>query len=161
MQGLRGDTLAQALRERVSREMAIGGSAEMLPNPNNRVTLDFDRRDALGLPRPTISLSIDDYTREGLRRSQARLRRVVEAMGATEVAEVQGVVNTSIIAGTARMGDDPASSVVDADLRCHNHDNLYLLGAATFPTVGVSPPTLTIAAMALRLAETLKEKLSS
>jgi len=161
LKGLRGDVLTRTLRERVSREMAIGGSAEMLPNPNNRVRLDAGKRDALGLPRPAIALTIDGYTREGLRRSQQRLRQVVEAMGASEIREIDGVVNTSIIAGTARMGNDPRDSVVNADLCCHDHDNLYILGAATFPTVGVSPPTLTISALALRLAKALTERLHS
>ena len=50
------------------------------------------------------------------------------------------------------MGDDPRTSVVDRNLRTHDHPNLYLVGSSTFPTITASPPTLTIAAFALRAA---------
>jgi choline dehydrogenase-like flavoprotein len=62
---------------------------------------------------------------------------------------------TSNIAGTARMGAQPAASVVDKNLNSHDHPNLYIVGSAVFPTTGVNPPTLTIAALSLRLAEHL------
>ena len=62
---------------------------------------------------------------------------------------------TSNIAGTARMGLDPKTSVVDKDLRSHDHPNLYIAGSAVFPTTGANPPTLTIAALSLRLASHL------
>ena len=49
--------------------------------------------------------------------------------------------------GTYRMGADPRTSVVDADLRSHDHANLFLLGSGVFPSVGCSSPSLTIAAL--------------
>jgi choline dehydrogenase-like flavoprotein len=58
--------------------------------------------------------------------------------------------------GTARMGSDPLRSVVDADCRVHGVRNLYLAGAATFATSGQANPTLTIVALALRLATHLR-----
>ena len=54
------------------------------------------------------------------------------------------------------MGDDPATSVVDSELQSHDHANLHLLGSATFPTSATANPTLTIAALSLRLADRLK-----
>lgn len=63
------------------------------------------------------------------------------------------------IIGTCRMGLDPAQSVVDGRLRSHDHANLYLTGSALFPTSGTANPTLTIAALSLRLAEDLKKAL--
>jgi choline dehydrogenase-like flavoprotein len=51
------------------------------------------------------------------------------------------------------MGRDPRASVVDPDLRAHDVSNLYLVGAGCFVTAGSSPPTLTIAALAIRAAE--------
>jgi choline dehydrogenase-like flavoprotein len=53
------------------------------------------------------------------------------------------------------MGAQPATSVVDKNLNSHDHPNLYIVGSAVFPTTGVNPPTLTIAALSLRLAEHL------
>ena len=56
------------------------------------------------------------------------------------------------VMGTCRMGDDPAKSVVDKNLRSHDHSNLFVVGASVFPTVGSANPTLTVAALSLRLA---------
>ena len=53
--------------------------------------------------------------------------------------------------GTARMGDDPARSVVDANLRAHDLDNLYIADASVLPTSAAVNPSLTVAALALRL----------
>jgi choline dehydrogenase-like flavoprotein len=64
------------------------------------------------------------------------------------------------IMGTARMGDDPAQSVVDKNLRAHDHRNLFLVGAAVFPTGGAANPTLTIAALALRAARPILSALA-
>ena len=62
--------------------------------------------------------------------------------------------------GTARMGSDPNSSVVDADCRVHGIANLYVDGAATIPTSSQANPTLTLVALSLRMAEHLKTHLA-
>ncbi len=61
--------------------------------------------------------------------------------------------------GTARMSESPSAGVVNADGRVHYVDNLYVAGCATFPTSGQANPTLTIVAMALRLAQHLEIRL--
>ncbi len=61
--------------------------------------------------------------------------------------------------GTTRMDPDPAKGVVDVDGRVHSVENLYVAGSAVFPTGGVAPPTLTIVALALRLADHLSRTL--
>jgi choline dehydrogenase-like flavoprotein len=58
--------------------------------------------------------------------------------------------------GTTRMHTDPAMGVVDGDCRVHGMSNLYITGGSVFPTGGYANPTLTIAALALRLAEHLR-----
>ena len=62
-------------------------------------------------------------------------------------------------AGTHLMGDDPGSSVVDPDQRSWEHRNLFLVGSGSFPTMGTSNPTLTLAALALRTADRLQTEL--
>jgi choline dehydrogenase-like flavoprotein len=57
--------------------------------------------------------------------------------------------------GTTRMSDDPADGVVDADCRTHDLDNCWIASSAVFPTGGAMNPTLTIAALALRVADTV------
>ena len=62
-------------------------------------------------------------------------------------------------AGTHVMGSDPSASVVDPDQRSWEHRNLFLVGAGSFPTMGTSNPTLTLAALALRTADRLATEL--
>ena len=157
--GMLGEKLRTTLREQIIREVAIGGSAEILPNPENRVTLD-PLKDPIGLPRPHIHFGIDDYTKRSLDAGQKRHRAIMDAMGCTSILDGGPRVNTSILGGTTRMGADPNSSVVSTDLRCHDHPNLFVVGSAVFPTMGISPPTLTIAALALRAAERVRADLT-
>jgi choline dehydrogenase-like flavoprotein len=63
------------------------------------------------------------------------------------------------VLGTARMGRDARSAVVDADLRSFDHRNLFVAGSAVFPTGGAANPTLTIAALALRSVDAIKQSL--
>jgi choline dehydrogenase-like flavoprotein len=58
--------------------------------------------------------------------------------------------------GTTRMSDSPSTGVVDKDGRVHGLANLYVCGSSTFPTVGHANPTLTIVALAARLANHLR-----
>jgi choline dehydrogenase-like flavoprotein len=59
------------------------------------------------------------------------------------------------------MGADPRTSVVDANLRSHDHPNLFLLGSGVFPSTGTANPTLTIAALALRAVEPIRATLTA
>jgi choline dehydrogenase-like flavoprotein len=61
--------------------------------------------------------------------------------------------------GTTRMHPDPKQGVVDADCRVHGVSNLYVAGSSVFPTGGYSNPTLTIVALALRLADHLRQRM--
>jgi choline dehydrogenase-like flavoprotein len=63
--------------------------------------------------------------------------------------------------GTTRMADDPAAGVVDADCRVHGVSNLFVAGSSVFTTGGIGAPTLTIVALALRLANHLRGKLTA
>ena len=160
-QGLRGAALASAISDHVSRELAIGPAVECLPDPDNRVTLAFDKRDPLGLPRPRIAFRWGAYEQDGARVALQYAQGLMNALGATSVRTVGPVTDAAVMGGTCRMGSDPKTSVVDRDLRAHDHPNLYVVGAAAFPTITASPPTLTIAALALRAALHIKTTLSA
>ena len=62
-------------------------------------------------------------------------------------------------AGTCRFGSDAATSVLDLDCRAHEVDNLYVVDASFFPSIGAVNPTLTIVANALRVADALEDRL--
>jgi choline dehydrogenase-like flavoprotein len=143
--------------------------AEQQPNPSSRVMLGTER-DALGMPRlhvdwrytpgdidtvsRAVALLAGDFARQGLGTLDYRPEEI-EAE-----ATRYGAYGGHHI-GTARMGSDPRSSVVDADCRVHGVRNLYLAGAATFATSSQANPTLTIVALALRLAAHLRTNTGS
>ena len=83
-------------------------------------------------------------------------RRSFGATGVMHSPQAQGAGH---IIGTARMGDDRATSLVDRDLRSHDHPNLFIVGSAVFPTSATANPTLTIAALSLRAAAPVKASL--
>ena len=138
--------------------------AEQQPNAHSRVMLD-ERVDALGVPRVRIDWRYAQGDVETVQQALALLAADIHACGigrfdydaATVEAEMTryGAYGGHHI-GTARMGTDPRSSVVDADCRVHGVDNLFIAGAAVFPTSSQANPTLTIVALALRLADRLK-----
>jgi choline dehydrogenase-like flavoprotein len=63
--------------------------------------------------------------------------------------------------GTTRMSDDPRTGVVDRDCRVHGMANLFIAGSSVFPTGGSANPTLTIVALALRMADHLREQVTA
>lgn len=148
--GRRGADLDRALAHRSARELTVATLTEQLPLPESRIVPDFDQRDALGLPRPRITFRIEEYTRRGLQEGRRVHDRIFAALRSTEVQHRDGSTSSGHLIGTCRMGTDPNTSVVDAELRSHDHPNLFLLGSAVFPTSGASNPTLTIAALTLR-----------
>ena len=124
---------------------------EDLPLPQNRVTLDADG-------------GLRVHYEPTNRRAQDKLMDVLEgklrAIGFDRFLRVPmpiSVVNHQC--GTCRMGDDPATSVVDRAGRAHDLDNLYLADASVFPAAGATNPTLTIAANAYRVADGLRDRL--
>jgi choline dehydrogenase-like flavoprotein len=148
--GLRGAELDRALVDHSSREVLIVPMVEQLPLAANRIVPDFDRRDAIGVPRPRITYAIDDYSKRALAHGRRIAREIFAALKATDVHEAPDMVSSGHVMGTYRMGTDPKLSVVNPDQRAHDHPNLFLLGSGVFPTSAASNPTLTIAALALR-----------
>ncbi|WP_437850273.1 GMC family oxidoreductase [Sorangium sp. So ce363] len=153
--GLRGQQLAAELAWHCTRQLCVSSLMEQLPDSDNRVTPAFDERDALGLPRPRLHYRIDPYTRDGMTAARAIHDRIFDALGATLREHRLDHEGAGHIMGTYRMGADPNTSVVDPNLRAHDHDNLYLLGSGVFSTGGAVNPTLTIAALALRAAHSI------
>jgi choline dehydrogenase-like flavoprotein len=128
-------------------------SGEMLPRPENRVTLHPTRRDAWGIP----ILHIDcGYSREELARAEEQIVAVRDLAAATGVTLTR--VNRRPAApgsaihecGTARMGRDPTDSVLDPHNQCWDAQGLYVTDGACFPSQGSQNPTLTILALTAR-----------
>ena len=138
--------------------------AEQQPNPSSRVTLG-EAADALGMPRLSIDWRYTAGDVDTVGRALALLETDLRRGGIGDLrfdpASLEGEITRygaygGHHLGTARMGNDPRTSVVDGNCRVHGVDNLYVAGAAVFPTSSQANPTLTIVALAMRLAQTLK-----
>ena len=154
-EGLFGNELRERLFHDVSRQMRISCSVEVLPNSENKVTLS-DKEDSFGVRRPRIHFATDDYTRNAFGPALNVIFGVFRAMNSTVTDADMNPLNYSgagHVMGTCRMGFNAKTAVVDADCRSFDHRNLYVVGAATFPTCGTANPTITIAALALRAAD--------
>jgi glucose dehydrogenase len=155
-----GAELQAALFDRVTKQVRLSCSVEVSPDPNNRVELS-PLKDALGLPRPKITFTPPDYSLKGLAQATKTMGDMFRLIGATEVdlGTDNAYDGAGHIMGTCRMGADPATSVVDAECRTHDHSNLFIVGSSVFPTVGSPNPTLTLAAMALKAARDIAAQL--
>lgn len=134
--------------------------AEQSPEAENRVLLTRET-DAYGVPRLAVHHRVSAADRASIARAvgvvHAELARlgVARAEGPPvedEVADLSFGDGTHAM-GLARMADSPRSGVVDRDCRVHSAANVYVAGAAVFPTGGCVGPTLTIVALALRIAD--------
>jgi glucose dehydrogenase len=156
-QGLVGQRLQDGIAWRTQRELTLGSTAETLPDAVNRIVPDETRTDSISIPRPRIHYRIDDYAKAGLELAMRRHEAIFAALQSTEVETLPMVTSSGSILGSTRMGNDHRQSVVDRDLRAHDHANLFIVGGMVFPTAGVHPPTLTIAALALRTASKIRQ----
>ena len=102
--------------------------------------------------RRTLEMLAEDLAAAGT----ARVR-----IGAPVAADTPEFVGGQHHMGTTRMSDDRTTGVVDRDCRVHGIENLYVNGSSVFPTAGWANPTLTIVALALRLADHLKRGLAA
>jgi choline dehydrogenase-like flavoprotein len=156
-EGLFGHELKQRLFESVTRQFRFSLSTEVLPDPDNRVTLS-EKHDADGLPRPRISFRVGAYTRSAFAPALNVIAEMVDAMKATIVEEDASIdpkhySGAGHVMGGCRMGASAADAVTDANCRRFDHPNLYIAGAALWPTCGTANPTLTVAALSLRAAD--------
>jgi choline dehydrogenase-like flavoprotein len=136
-------------------------NVEQRPHPDNRIVLSHER-DELGVPRAELHWRWRDEEQASLGRLRAFLVDRLTALGLGRVQlsnEQLPDPNAHHHTGTTRMSVDPHHGVVDADCRVHGIDNLYVAGGSVFPTAGFANPTLTIVALAVRLADHLKARL--
>jgi choline dehydrogenase-like flavoprotein len=157
--GVTGGELDREIRDRASRTLTINSFHEILPEPRNRIVPSADHKDALGIPQPEIYYSIGDYVKNSAAHTHELYAQIAGLFGGTEVTFDDHFAPNNHIMGTTIMGNDPADSVVDADCRTHDHRNLFLATSGVMPSAASVNCTLTVAALALRLADKLKREL--
>lgn len=165
LDGLAGDLYRRAVGE-VER-LDIGVHAEQSPNPASRIELGSGR-DALGLPRIRVDWRPSLFDRQSIDRSMVVLAAELARLGLGRL-QLEPWLREAVPLwperlwggchhmGTTRMSTNPTTGIVDMNARLHTVGNLYVTGSSVFPTGGYVPPTLTIVALALRLAKHLQE----
>jgi len=133
----------------------LGALSELLPLPQNRVTIASDVTDANGIPVARMDYSQCENDRRNIAMAKQTLRDIFDAAGAQDVLAIDRYAH---LVGGCRMGSDPERSVVDADHRAWEVPNLFIADGSVMPTQGSANPALTIMALASRLAERLDLK---
>jgi len=143
---------------------ALRVQLEQKPDRQNRIRLSSER-DRFGQARPELALRLGDDER----RRYARCLRIAGAElglnGPRLARQLELLLGGGQLGffwhhmGTTRMHSDPEHGVVDSDCRVHGVSNLFVAGSSVFPTGGTASPTLTIVALALRLAAHLRHRL--
>lgn len=162
---------ARKIRNRVTGTPLIpvfrfANMMEQIPNPESRMTLGKEH-DLFGQRRVQLNWKItaQDIRSAGKTLSiiggaleRAGLGRFFpELLDETPPGNTEGGYHHM---GTTRMHTDPKQGVVDADCRVHGTGNLFVAGPSVFPTGGYANPVLTIVALAVRLADHLKERVT-
>jgi choline dehydrogenase-like flavoprotein len=150
--------LDAAIRDRAARFVEFDCFHEILPLPENRIIPSRTAVDPIGIPRPEITYRIDDYVKRSAVHTRATYAEAARILGGTDIRFQDEFAPNNHLTGAAIMGSDARNSVVDKDCRSFDHPNLFISGSATMPTVGTVNVTLTIAALAFRIGDLLKEE---
>jgi choline dehydrogenase-like flavoprotein len=139
--------------------------SEQIPNPDSRLTLAADR-DALGCNRIAVDWRLTEDDKRHIDETHALLAAEIGRTGFGRMRYLfdggqsrwpDDIRGNEHHMGTTRMHSDPKLGVVDAECRVHGLANLYIAGSSVFPTGGAANPTLTIVALAVRLADRIKK----
>src|SRR5581483_3319446 len=152
----------RVFRKLNGHRMHFSAICEDLPEEHNRVTLDPVLKDSHGIPAPKIDYAIGENTRRMMEHGIARASEILEAAGAADISCSRTLLNSpGHLLGTARMGRDPARSVVNEWGRAHDVKNLFIVDGSIWVTSGGVNPTSTIQALALHIADNIKQRLAT
>ncbi len=169
-----GRTLRSDLVDRITRQLLFAFMIEVLPSPSNRVSVDPSYQDQLGNMRPVISYSIPEYTLRGVAYARQFARLIFQRLGAADYTsydsadygyvtyegEGYAIRGGNHLAGTHIMGTNKHNSVVNSQLCSWDHENLYLIGGGSMPSIGTANVTNTIVALCYRSAKTMLAQLA-
>jgi len=159
-----GKAFKSSVRKHYPAMISLGGFGEVLPRRENRVTLDPDVKDAWGIPVLKFDFTFGDNELKMAKDMAASLEEMLTAAGAEDIRVSDEVLppGWSIHEiGTARMGDDPKTSVTDRYCRLHDVKNVYLADASPFVSGGTQNTTWSILAMCWRTMDYLKERMTT
>ena len=147
---------------RFDQTVAVNISCEDLPEESNQVTIDPDLVDSNGIPAPKIAYRLSENSKRMLAHGLSRGEELMHAAGAKEVIKTDLLrAGGWHLLGTARMGNDPKTSVVNSWGRAHDVRNLFIVDGSVFVTAGGVNPTSTIQAVALYIGDAMKRNLAN
>ena len=140
--------------------LMLGGFGKAEARPENRVTVDPDRKDAFGIPIPVVHFRFSELDRSiysALRETGQEICHRLKGTITETFGERPGGFASHEV-GTARMGADPKTSVLNSFCQSHDVKNLFVTDGSSFTTSSEKNPTLTIMALSLRAADHIREQ---
>jgi choline dehydrogenase-like flavoprotein len=157
-----GEDHHQAFARVYDHTATLLGITEDLADEKNTVTLDPVLTDAHGIPAPKITYHLSDNSRKMLAHAGERATEALKAAGAVQTVAMPLLREAGWhLMGTARMGRDPKTSVVNERGQAHDVKNLFIVDGSIFVTAGGVNPTSTIQALALYIADNIKSNLAT
>jgi len=168
-----GQELRKELISRISRQLLLAFMCELPADSGNSVSIDPRYTDQLGNYRPVIKFDIPDYSKLTIAYARGLSRKIFSILGAEDHTfynksdpayfeyggEGYWFRAGNHFSGTHIMGKTKTDSVVDAQLRSWDHENLYLVGGGSMPAIGSANITLSIAALSFRASDQMLEDL--
>lgn len=176
-----GAALRQELISRISRQLLLAFMCELPANSHNKVMIDSQYKDQLGICRPVIEFDVADYCKETFAYGRDLSKKIFNMLGAEDHTDYDQTDENGNLdpahfvykdqgywfrggnhfSGTHIMGTAKDTSVVDHNQRSWDHENLYLVGAGSMPSIGSSNTTLTLAALSFKSSEQILKDLKS
>jgi choline dehydrogenase-like flavoprotein len=152
-----------AMKKRYPALVSLHPFGEVLPRPENRVTVDESRKDRYGVPLMKIDVSFGENERKMRRHMYDTCEEILRTLGAEIVPfdrEASDVPGSAIHEhATCRMGKDPKTSVLNAFNQMHEVENLFVVDGSAFTSASEKNPTLTIVALSWRATDYLAEEM--
>jgi len=145
--------------KKFGKTLNLGVIGDDLPEEHNSVVLDEKLKDSHGIPAPKINYTVSKNSRKLLDHSLKNAETVFREAGAYKVENLPLIENGGWhLMGTARMGNNPETSVVNRECQSHDLDNLFIVDGSVFVTGAAVNPTPTIQAIALRASDHIINK---
>ena len=157
-----GDAYKQSLAKAGPWSMWMGAWGECLPNPENRISLEKDKKDKWGLPLVNIRFQYGNNEAAMRKDAQQSAAEMLQAAGFTNVQpfDYHTTAGSAVHEmGTARMGKDPTTSVLNAHNQMHDARNVFITDGSCMPSGGCQNPSLTYMALTARACSFAVEEL--
>ena len=158
-----GASFKAEVKKRYPALVSLHPFGEVLPRPENRVTVDESRRDRYGVPLMKVDVAFGDNERKMRKHMYDTCEEILHTLKA-EIVPIDREANDppgSAIHehGTCRMGKDPKTSLLNSFNQMHEVANVFVVDGSAFPNASEKNPTLSIVALSWRATDYLAEEL--